>query len=334
MYFRAHQCGNEGFVNVTPVGRQLQSLLQGDFQSSLQLLGQLRDAALTLWMFGTTAQRPINPVLSQLYFDTTLGAFVYCSAVRNGAIAAVWSTIGMTTPIAGTTFAAVTAAGAFALPASPAWANAIEFVMQAAGGSTVASNATGAVGGAGSGEYMHRIIPITPSTVYSGVVGAAVANSNGGNTTFTGDGGIVFTALGGGAGGLSAGGTGGGRLGGAGGVRATPGGVGGPAALEGIDAISGAGGGGPGSISVATPGGAAGPCEERAGSAGGNGAGGLPGGGAGAPSRFGAGPAGGNVNAPGVSPAADAWGAGASGPGAGTQAGALGILGVFFYRFV
>lgn len=63
-------------------------------QPMITLLNDLKNAALTLWNSGTTAQRPVDPVLSQIYFDTTTGGFVYCSAIRAGAVPAVWTPLG------------------------------------------------------------------------------------------------------------------------------------------------------------------------------------------------------------------------------------------------
>ena len=48
----------------------------------ISLLNQLQDACSRLYGNGTTAQRPRDPVLYQQYFDTTLGDWIYCSAIR------------------------------------------------------------------------------------------------------------------------------------------------------------------------------------------------------------------------------------------------------------
>lgn len=63
----------------------------GSSQPFITLLNDLKNACLTLWNSGTTAQRPVDPVLSQIYFDTTTAGFVYCSAIRAGAVPAVWT---------------------------------------------------------------------------------------------------------------------------------------------------------------------------------------------------------------------------------------------------
>lgn len=57
----------------------------------IRLLNDLKNAGLTLWLTGTTAQRPNDPVLSQIYYDTTLSKFVYCLTIRAGAVPAVWT---------------------------------------------------------------------------------------------------------------------------------------------------------------------------------------------------------------------------------------------------
>lgn len=253
----------------------------------------------------------------------------------NGQVLTVDSTqaLGLKWAASMTPFTVVTATGAGVTPAVPAGMSACEIIMQAAGGGTGSSNATNAIGGAGSGEFMRRIIAVVSGNTYNFNVGAGAVNANGGNTTFD-----VFTTLGGLAAtgtGPGSGGLGGGRGGGPGGARGSPGGVGTQGSSEGVDSIGGSGGGGSGTNSLNQPGGAGGPCEERAGAAGGLGsATPLPGGGAGASSRFGFGAVGGNASNPGASPAATAYGAGASGPGAGTQVGAAGANGILMYRFL
>ena len=49
----------------------------------VRLLNQLRDAAVSLWASGTTTQRPGDPYLGQIFYDTTLAALVSCSAIKN-----------------------------------------------------------------------------------------------------------------------------------------------------------------------------------------------------------------------------------------------------------
>lgn len=48
-------------------------------QVAQHLLADLRFAALWLWASGSTSQRPPNPVLGQIFYDTTVGALFYCS---------------------------------------------------------------------------------------------------------------------------------------------------------------------------------------------------------------------------------------------------------------
>ena len=60
----------------------------------IQLLNDLRNGTTSLWASGPTTQYPTDPYLGQLFFDTTLGAIVYCSAVRiagSPATPAVWT---------------------------------------------------------------------------------------------------------------------------------------------------------------------------------------------------------------------------------------------------
>jgi hypothetical protein len=84
-------------VKIDPVSRELLIADPRDSNGAqlpsgalVNLLNQLQQACTTLWQNGTTAQRPTDPVLSQVYFDTTLGYFVSCSTLRAGASAAVW----------------------------------------------------------------------------------------------------------------------------------------------------------------------------------------------------------------------------------------------------
>lgn len=71
-------------TNVAQVPRSTE-LLAADGKSAsdatLHLFNDLRFAALWLWASGTTAARPANPYLGQLYYDTTLGYIVECTAV-------------------------------------------------------------------------------------------------------------------------------------------------------------------------------------------------------------------------------------------------------------
>lgn len=71
-------------TNVAQVPRSTE-LLAADGKSAsdaaLHLFNDLRFAALWLWASGTTAARPANPYLGQLYFDTTLGYIVECTAI-------------------------------------------------------------------------------------------------------------------------------------------------------------------------------------------------------------------------------------------------------------
>lgn len=229
------------------------------------------------------------------------------------------------------TFISVTTTGAGSVT-SPAWAQAIEIILQAAGGGTPVggSGTSGPRCGGGSGEYTRRIIPCTPSTLYNFSVGASAVATDGGDTTFTGDT-TVWTARGGKQGTTATGGNGGGRLGGAGGAAGGAAGVaGGNAVAEGLESYSGAGGGGAGnSTGTGAPGGA---CEENAGGTPGAGAGAGGGGGA---SKFGPGGNGGANGVAGGAPLATSYGAGAGGPGLGAaSAGASGAKGLLMYRFI
>jgi len=76
--------------NTAPNGAQLPSL------ALVNLLNQLQYAVTTLWASGTTANRPPNPVLGQIYDDLTLGSLVYCTTVATDphSANAVWTPIG------------------------------------------------------------------------------------------------------------------------------------------------------------------------------------------------------------------------------------------------
>jgi hypothetical protein len=65
-----------------------------DVKALLIQINDLRKAAITLWDSGPTAERPTDPIFSQLYYDTTTAQYLYCSAIRNGAIAAQWTAFG------------------------------------------------------------------------------------------------------------------------------------------------------------------------------------------------------------------------------------------------
>lgn len=90
-------------MNIDPLGKQLldadptKNAPKGQQVPSLSLrnlLQQLVTAASKIAEGGTTGQRPNDPVLYELYFDSTLGSFVYASAVRVGATPAVWTPLG------------------------------------------------------------------------------------------------------------------------------------------------------------------------------------------------------------------------------------------------
>ena len=46
---------------------------------AIQMFTAMRWAVLQLWASGTTAQRPVNPVLGQDFWDTTLNQKVICT---------------------------------------------------------------------------------------------------------------------------------------------------------------------------------------------------------------------------------------------------------------
>lgn len=243
------------------------------------------------------------------------------------AIAAYLNSLQLSNP-----FNIITTTGAGTIT-SPATVGTATIIAIGAGGSTPNASTTNAVSGAGSGEFVRATIPVLPNTVYNLFVGAAVANSAGQATWFNAT--AVLNAAGGLAGVANgSGGKGGGRAAPNGGATGNPGGAGLAAVSEGLNAESGASGGGPGTGGGANTGGVGGPNEEFLGGAAGSGTGvTTPGGGGGAASPFGAGGAAGNaVNGgtgnPGQSPAATAYGAGAGGPGAGTVAGGAGALGM------
>jgi hypothetical protein len=55
------------------------------------LLNQLRTGTIKIAQGDITSNRPTDPLLYEIYFDSTLGYFVYCSAPRNGSTPAVWT---------------------------------------------------------------------------------------------------------------------------------------------------------------------------------------------------------------------------------------------------
>jgi len=87
-------------MNVNPIPKQDAMLVAGSssVNDPLQvLLNQLRDGVVSLWASGPTASRPTDPYLGQLYYDTTLGTVMECTAVRvagSPGTAAVWVPFG------------------------------------------------------------------------------------------------------------------------------------------------------------------------------------------------------------------------------------------------
>lgn len=56
-------------------------------------LNALRQVAVNTTGYGTTAQRPNDPKLGQLYFDSTLAKEIVCTTERVGGVAAVWTLV-------------------------------------------------------------------------------------------------------------------------------------------------------------------------------------------------------------------------------------------------
>lgn len=85
----------------------------------IQLLNQLRDGVVSLWYSCTTAQRPNDPYLGQIIFDTTAGALFYCDTIRNAATAtpAHWTQVG--TGGGGGTVTSITATSPIQVTPSP-----------------------------------------------------------------------------------------------------------------------------------------------------------------------------------------------------------------------
>lgn len=157
-------------------------------RNSLQvLLNDLREGLITVWASGTTANRPTNPILSQLYYDTTLVEYLYCSAIRHGATAAVW-----------TPFGSGAGGPAFGVVAVPGQSNVVATTVSDTlnvdagsnitittnpGTKTVTINATG--GGSGTVTSVAQTVPveftITGSPVTTSgtlAIGKAVENAN------------------------------------------------------------------------------------------------------------------------------------------------------------
>jgi hypothetical protein len=70
----------------------------GNFFTTIgqQFMASVRFAVLWLWASGTTAQRPVNPVLGQLFWDITVGGLVVCTNPGSPTTGtpATWAPIG------------------------------------------------------------------------------------------------------------------------------------------------------------------------------------------------------------------------------------------------
>lgn len=177
------------------------------------LLNDLRNAALSLWAGGTVAQRPTDPYLGQLFYDTTTGQYFYCSAVRSGATPAVWTAITPATVAGGASQSQqFSATGAFTFNV-PANVSLVWVTLQAPGGQGN-KNASGG-GGAGAGELIrHYPYLVTPGAAIAGVIGTGATSNVSVDSTFGtltakgGKGGATTTAGQAGGGSLGASGSG------------------------------------------------------------------------------------------------------------------------------
>jgi hypothetical protein len=196
----------------------------------IQLLNDLRLAGQKVGNSGTTAQRPIDPLLGELYYDTTLNSLVMCTATRVAATntPAVWS------PVSSSAIATTyTVAGTYTFT-QPIGYSQLTGELQAPGGGY-----TGAGGGApGGGEYLRFSVPCPAGTSVTVTLGAPVSGAAGQSVTISFLG-YTITALGGPANSGSTAGSGAGRKGPAGTT-----GAGTDAVQEGVDSTSGASGGG------------------------------------------------------------------------------------------
>lgn len=307
-------------TTVSPLGQGL-LLPDGSVNTivMLNLLNDLRNGMVTLWLSGTTGQRPNDPYLGQIYYDTTLGAFVYCSAVRVGSTPAVW------TPITGMSSASKSLEYIGAQTTTFTWPANVDLVwvtlLGAGSGGARPNNALTIGGGAGAaGEFwyqwpIYRNGNLTSTLVLAaGGLGATTNNTNSvaaSDSTFT-TGAQVLTAKGGKAAvALGTGAAGGGGLG-------APATVSGP----GLAGTAGAAGGNQGGAAggaggTAASGTAGGPSSGGGPATGGTAGGGNGGGGGGASSPKGAGGNGGNGAAGAGSAGANATGNGAGGGGGG-----------------
>jgi hypothetical protein len=339
-------------MNVNPVGKDLllpdpsQDAPDGAQVASPQFtltLNQLVEAVASLWASGPTSARPKNPVLSQLFYDSTLSQMLICTAPATSPNTsdAVWVQIGGSVSSIVAKVVTATGAGTFTWPANidMAW---ITMIGGGGGGGGAGGLTPGSTGG-GMGGFVYRF-PFPRSgvatTSYSvGVAGAAGAL---GNNPGGAGGDSVFGTLtvSGGKGGTSTGANNNGANGGA--VGGTPGAVGGTSANPGNPGVigttvgslvvSGSSSGGSGNA-VNVAGGAGGPSLAFAGGAGGPGNANESGASGGAASPFGAGAAG-VLNAAALSPASTAYGAGAGGVASDSnRVGAAGIQGILIIEY-
>ena len=148
---------------------------------------------------GTTAQRPVSPVVGMVRFNTDLN---YLEEYRSGqwlAVSDVVSADGGTIAVAGGyKYHTFTSSGTFSVRSG---STVVEYLIVAGGGSHRAGGAVTGSGGGGAGGVVDSSITATAQT-YPIVIGAGGAGASGAGNGSNGDNSTAFgqTAIGGGRG--------------------------------------------------------------------------------------------------------------------------------------
>jgi hypothetical protein len=194
----------------------------------IQILNDLRNGVITLWPSVTTAQRPTDPQLGQIEFNSTLGILEYCTAARipgSPGTAAQWGPVAVvsTSVPFQTTVISATGAGTFTWPIVGGVQKTFAWVTMVAGGAGGSGTNNGA-GGGGESAVSFPYIATGATESYTvgagGAGGSSAGGANGGDTTFGtltvhgGKGTIANPANGGAGGGVYGGGGGSGANGG------------------------------------------------------------------------------------------------------------------------